>query len=405
MTRVLAALLGIQSPHFLLGLQELEQRTGRKNTDIRLSAEVLQAARQKLLLLGLDPDDTTGHELYAVLGQRLQADEQRLISRLTETGIAEPLTQLSRLLNTYLQPIRCYALKPSAARKLLKANAPKRTMKLLGYRSVDSLLKHESAAALCAVAWQVESSAWAKKQLNSYAKLQATDFEMRQLSIETITSKRWSAVTEALPAGRGVLCVKEQGAVVVLPQEPARYSVIAAVVLSLHAANDIRATSTYLKLHQMQPNFGAAVQRGVTGHTVVGTQLLGRPLAWQTVQQYFARLGQGVSRDVFEPFISAEEFVWHGVERILADLEPGFMFWSGSSYVAHQDQQGHVVSLNIVDTVLSHANGLPYAAHCIEQFRHELTTELSVRYMLDERMRESVIGQLQRQFATEPALA
>jgi len=410
MTRVLAELLGRTDPAFFLGLQQVERSAGRPSTDIRLSVEVQQQMRVKLRELGLDPSDTTGEELYAALGEKLQGDEERFIAALTKNvkKSADPLAHLARVLGQYLEPKQCFALKATVAKKLLKANLPKKTMKLLGYRSADSMLKHETAASLSAVAWLVEPEAWSKKHLVAYGKLKASDFEIRALSIEYPPSKRWQNLAETVVASKrhNIASQRELGTVVLLPfaEDKPAFATLVTAVLALHAVNDIYATSTYLKLHQVQPNFGAVVKQAASGDATLSASLLDEPVSWSLVQQYFARLGGAAEKQLFEPVIQAEDFAWHSVESVLAAVEPSLHFWQGTAHLAHV-HDGHVVSANLTDALLSHCNGLPYAERIVQQFRHALSTELSLRYMQHGRLQESILGEVQNQLASEPALA
>jgi hypothetical protein len=137
MTRVLAELLHAHEPSFRLGLRQLEQVSGAPAHDIRLSTEVQQIVQDKLLALGLDPNDTTGEELYAALGTRLKQDEKHLRQALREygSGSEDPLEQVVKALSGLDLPKTTFALKQPVARRLFKSAEPKRTMKTLGYRS------------------------------------------------------------------------------------------------------------------------------------------------------------------------------------------------------------------------------------------------------------------------------
>src|SRR6185369_14848313 len=86
MTRFLSEALGAVEPVFSRSIQQLEHAAGLPGTDIRLTADIIQKTRTKIADLGLDPDDTTGQELYGALQERLAKDEQTVRSVL---GVAE----------------------------------------------------------------------------------------------------------------------------------------------------------------------------------------------------------------------------------------------------------------------------------------------------------------------------
>lgn len=406
MTRVLSELLDAREPSFRLSLNALENSTGRPNADIRLTAEIVQGMQCKLRELGLDPRDTTPQELHATLGAKLQQQEQSFARAIKgkSTKSGDPIAHVSLALQKVLQPKTCLALKNSVAKRLLKANLPKKTLKALGYRSADSMLKHELAANLYAAATLIETDAWLKKQHAAYNKLKATDFELRDLSIEHPTSKRWQSIAESVVAARkhNILSFKELGAIVLLPL-PARtpeLPTLTAAILSLHAANEIFAASTYLRLHQVQPQFGAVVRQVVDGEPILDTSLLDRPISWNMVQHYFDRYKDIIRKDIFEPVVQAEDVVWHNAEQLLSRIEPSMVFWTNTGHLALLDSRG-IVSCNLTDQLLTHCNDIPFEQRVLDRFRHALMTELSLRYMTVERVEQAITSKFQKQLAVQ----
>ncbi len=67
MTKFLQGLLTSNEPLFPVVLQQLETSTGHDGVDVRLIADITQAAHTVMRQLRLDPADTTAHELYLAL--------------------------------------------------------------------------------------------------------------------------------------------------------------------------------------------------------------------------------------------------------------------------------------------------------------------------------------------------
>ncbi len=408
MTRLIADLLGHSGASFRLGLQQLERSAGCPSHDIRLAASVLQTTQTKLHELGLDRHDTTGRELYAALGRRLEHDETRLAVALRGQSPEsdDPIAHVARTLKAACAGQNCFALKNSTAKKLLRTYVPRRTMKALGYRSVDSLLKHEAVAQLFAAASLLESDAWSKRMIGAYARLQQTDFEVRALRIEHPTSSRWQQLAETVVALKKhhILSFKELGAVVLLPLPAERppLVVLTTTVLAVHAVNSIQAASTFLKLHQTRQEFGPIVQQIVIGEPTLRTRLLDMPVSWHVVQRYYAQTGHQRAAQVFEPVVHAEDFVWHSVESVVADIDASLSYWRGTGHLALM-HDGQVVSCNLTDAVLSYCNGLPFAKRLRHNFQHALHTELMLMYLSHERLEQAIVGELHRELATEPA--
>ncbi len=408
MTRVLSELLGAQEPMFHMGLQKLERASGHNSTDIRLSTELTRAAASKIHELGLDPKDTTGEELYHALCQRLKADDERLLATLKEKyghGKTTTVAHVAEALRQVPVPRSVYALKAAVAKRLLKKIQPKHVMKQLGYRSFDSMLKHEQPAALMAAAWLAESAQWRKQVLEQYKKLKATDFEIRDLNIICPDSKRWQALTDSLVLDKKhtVLSVKELGTVVLLPlpeQQPPAATTLT-LLLALHAMNDIRAASTFLKLCQVKPDFGQTVQTIVSDEPVLGAHLFDQAVPWQIIQRYYARFSDRFREEIFAPHVQADDLAWHSIEKILAYIEPSMSFWQHTNNLSllHNHQP---VSMNIIDVSLSYCNQLPYANRIVDYFRHSLWHELLIRYLKHDNVEQTMIGGLQAELVSEP---
>jgi hypothetical protein len=406
MTRVLSELLGAQEPLFQQSLRQLESLSGHPQADIRLSTEIQQLTRLKLRELGLDGHDTTGPELYAALGHRLGIDEARFAALLMGDAApgSDPGAQIARILQQKITNRSCFALKSVAAKKLLKANLPRKTMKLLGYRSADSMLKHESAASLFAAAWLIESVQWTKRVFTAYGRLQVSEFETRDIAIEHPFSKRWQELAETVVATKKhqVLSFKELGAVVLLPlpagQPP--LATLTATVLTIHALNEIRAAGTFLKLHQLQPGFGSVVQQVVLGEPMLPSEALDEPVSWHSLHQYFERFGRTVRTDIFEPVVAAEELVWNSVEHVLTQIDPALEFWKNTAHLGLVGA-GQPVPLNLTDALLSHANLLGFNRRVVQYFKQSLRAELLLRYLSHDKLEQTVFGNLRAKLAPE----
>ncbi len=225
MTRFLSESLKAEEPFFRLALQRMEAARGHRNTDIRFSAQVRREARDKLRELGLDPDDTTPEELYHVLQERLKADDARLtrhLRTLAATHVsaeAEVVSGMVHALKGLPDSKRCFALKNSSLRAIFKKLPPKKAMKQLGYRSVDSFLKHEDPVSVLAAAFLSEGITWQHQLLEQYKRLTPSDFENRNIRITRPDSPRWRklAASSVSRKKHNILCFKEAGALILLP--------------------------------------------------------------------------------------------------------------------------------------------------------------------------------------------
>lgn len=226
MSRILATFLDKPEAVIAATVDQLEAKTGYLSHDVRLLAENSQKIRTKMVELGLDPDDSSGEEFYHALLARYGSDcaaVDRALSVGTKTDINHRLELAIQLIGHISPSNDVWAIKRPVARKLLAELAPKRTMKQLGYRSLDSMLKHEDAAKLFLVASATESATWQKSAVSKIDKLSSTDRELRPVEIVRLTSG-----TE-VTSSNGPL-----GVVGVVPDQLPKNTPVLSIALLLH---------------------------------------------------------------------------------------------------------------------------------------------------------------------------
>ncbi|GAC1498543.1 MAG: hypothetical protein NVS1B10_00470 [Candidatus Saccharimonadales bacterium] len=413
MTRFLSESLQAKEPYFGLALRQLEKANSSPGHDIRLSSEVIQNTRQKILSLDLDPNDTTAAELYHVLLQRMADDDKALVKKLRTyaalnvSADADIVDGIVGFLNGLNDSKRCYALKTSCLKSILKDVQPKKAMKQLGYRSFESLLKHESPTTIMTMAWLVEGKAWQRKVYDKYKKLTSKDFEDRQINILKLQSKRWQdfARTYSAQSKHNVLAFYELGTLVILPL-PTTVPVgtaTASLSLCLHELNSIRSSSSFMKFCQVRPDFGLIVQHIANHEPQLNSVLLDKPVPWQLVQRFYSSLPDFFSKDIFEPHVELADMIWQPIEKTLATIEPAFEFWEKTTNLAviydHKP-----VSMNVLDIALAKCNLLPFEERVVHYFQTALRHELLLRYMQLDTLEQSIISELQPKLVTEKVM-
>ncbi|HYH74819.1 MAG TPA: hypothetical protein VD735_02550, partial [Candidatus Saccharimonadales bacterium] len=382
----------------------------RPSADIRLSSELSAAVRTKIIELGLDPADTTGPELYKALHARLHQDELRLQEALRiapEATANEVVLGVQKFLSGKKIAGTCFAIKGTSIKKLLKKKIPKNVMKALGYRSFDSMVKHEQMSAIYAAAMLVESHTWHRNFRELYAKLGPSDFEQRTITITAPKTKRWHTFAEKYVSAtkHNIICFKELGAVVLLPIEQKIDGLaITSMLLALHYMNDIRSYSSYMKLQQVRPGFGKSIEKSAYAEPMTSASLAGQAVPWKVIQRYYGKLTAAQHPEVFEPHVQPEDLQWKEAEDVLISLEPSLAFWRGTQYVCalHDDQP---VSMNILDVALGYCNNLRFDDRIVHFVRQHLWHELMGRYMHQENLEAAVHRQLSIELVPAPALA
>ena len=142
------------------------------------------------------------------------------------------------------------------------------------------MLRREQVTTVFAAAWLLESASRLKAMLDSYKKLKASNFEIRQIAIVAPNTKHWRELASKVVSLKkhNIISLKEFGTVVLLPlpdnSPPA--ATLTTFILALHEMNEVRACTTFLKLCQVKLNFGKLVQTVVIGESILNAELLDR---------------------------------------------------------------------------------------------------------------------------------
>jgi len=400
MSKLLSQLLEAREPLFQIAIHDLEKATGNPSADVRLTAEIVGKVHMKMRELGLDPRDTTGHELYQALINLVAKHDEFLAHRLGGNDPADVPTMLGHIKTAVEHlnvPKTAWVLKHSVAKRLLKATPPKKVMKQLGYRSIDSMLKREPIGEIYGALRFAESSEWLDMFLGKYKKLQPIDFESRPIEIIQLDPKRWNNLTEPFVRHKrhNITHLKELGVILMLPMpiERMRGITITALPLMLHYVNEIRMYSAYFKLQQVRPDFGNILVETLVNDPSQHAVIAGQHIHWRVIQRYFAAADPSSHPEIFEPHVQPEDLAWRKAEAVLYRLEPALHFWHDMDYIGLAMPDGPI-SFNLMDVAASYINGLGYEQRTAYHFREALWNEIFARYLGHKTLEYQVLKQL-----------
>lgn len=406
---MLSQLLGAREPDFRLRLNELERSRTSSAADIHLSTEILRRTQAKIRELGLDPRDTSGEELYQALRQRLLDDNRRLMTHLElddNASSAEILSAVQQFVTKLAIPRSCFAIKHSTIKRMLTNVVPTRTMRLLGYRSLSSMLKREPVSQIYAAAMVAESRTWRDSLMQQYALLQPSNFETRPTVIYYPKSAKWQNIAnEFMQKHHHVsIAFKELGGLVVLPvnvEIPAL--AITTVLLLLEGMNDIRSSGAYLKLQQVRPDFGNLVARIMSDSPIASFRFNSDALSWNIIQHYYNKSPSAAYSSLFEPHLQVEDMELISAENAIIERMPALEFWEGTNNLAHLDDD-QPVSFNMADVALSVANNIPFKNRVVQYMRNHVWCDLLARYLKPDDL-EHILLEPNSAMTLEPALA
>ncbi len=398
--KLVAELVGADKQVVREMFARLELQSGNPDVDLRLTGEIYGKLHMKMRALGLDPGDTTPRELYQALVNLAARHDLFLATRL---GIDHPQDAkevagaVVKLVGRMRLPKHSWALKPSAARRLLKATPPKGLMKLLHYRSLDSMLKRESATTLLAVARHSEPAQWQERFVHTYKKLQANDFEVRDIEVAFLSEKRWEAVGRIFGGTKhnNIVHTPEAGAIVLLPVqvENRQGLTLTSLLLTLHYINEIRAFSTYGKFVHMRPDFGSLLVEHLLHQKQDHVSVAGQPVHWRIVHRYYGTTDRVNHPEIFEPHVQPEDLAYRKAEAVLYHLEPALHFWHDTDYVGLPRTDGPI-SFSLTDAAMNLVNGLPYEKRAYYHMQDALWNEVYSRYVGQRNFEKQILQQL-----------
>jgi hypothetical protein len=400
MSKYLSDLLEAEEPMFSLALRQLERASGDQSTDVRLTAEIMGKAHLKMRELGLDPKDTTGKELYQALLALVEKHDEFIVRRLggnDSTDVQDLLPRIRKSFEDLHMPKTVWVLKTSVAKRMLKSSPPRKVMKHLGYKSVDSMIKRESTYELFASLRFAEDPKWLNNFLEKYKKLKASDFEERNIEVILLDSKKWGELTREFVHKKrhNLTHLKELGVIVMLPMHVERMKGIAITVLPLllHYYNELRLYSAYFKLQQVRGDFGSIVAETLVADPGQHAIMAGQAIHWRVIQRYFGKLENEYHPEMFEPHVQPEDLHWRKAEEVLFRLEPALHFWHDIDYVAVM-HEGRPISFNLMDVAICYVNKLSFAGRAMYHFRESLWNEIFIRYLGQKTLETQILKQL-----------
>jgi hypothetical protein len=400
MATILRDLLDAEEPVFSLSLRQLETASGQQGTDARLIGEIAEKMRHGTEALGLDPTDTTGHELYGGLMNRIAADNLRVTKLIGGTD-PDDVHAMVPLMVKAVENMKinrsAWVLKRSVAKKLLSQMPPKKLMKHLGYRSIDSMLKHENIDEIYTALRFSEGGEWLQKYNELFKTIKPSDFETRDISIVVMDHDKYVDLATHFVEKKlhNITHTKEMGVIVVVPMHAERMKGITlkSLPLMFHYINEIRLYSSFFKLKQVNPNFGTTVVDTLNADPGKASQMAGQHVHWRVIQRYFGKLKDEAHPEAFEPHVQPEDLHWRHAEEMLTLLDPEMEFWQNKDYVGRM-YDGLPVTFNLMDVSLGYSNGEKYESRYVYHFRESLWNEIFMRYMGHKNLEDQILKQL-----------
>ena len=413
MTRQLSQLLQANELDFHHAIARLEAASGYLSHDIRLSSDLDRITRDKIASLNLDPNDTTDEELYQALQHKIRRDDQELIKKIRTLSAINVAADgdisagIVYSVNSLAKEYSCFTIKGYVLKKLIKLNPPKKLMKLLGYRSIESMLKHEQPNIIVAIASKVESNSWINQYRTQLKHLKSSDCEQQKVNLSTMNGDKWSKIGQRIIDDQRITVIvnKETASILVLPlvnENPANGLTIATLSLTLEALNSLVVISSYLGLSQLASDFGDRLALITAEDPVIGISLIDNNLSWQMIHRFLYRISSSIESLVDMPIDLHQASMWQPIELLISKIEPNLNFWKDTNHLCRLNgAKNSPVSFNVIDNAINLCNKHQFTNQTASYAQQSLWQELVMRYIRPELLTEAINRQLQPKLVSE----
>ncbi|MGI9028225.1 MAG: hypothetical protein ACR2FM_05310 [Candidatus Saccharimonadales bacterium] len=395
MSRLISEVLRAPEPSFSQAIKKWEQISGQSGHDIRLLSDITQARKRALQTLNLDENDTTARELFFALRHRAVETNRELELELQINDTDTPdqiISKIVAFIDGLTVQREVWVIKHSVIKQLLKKHSPKKVLKMLGFRSIDSVLKRSNSYELLALAYQIESSDWVAKMHTHFKKLKPTDFQATKSCMFVVEPSRVAKLHSGGYKRSNIIVPNyETGTVLVVPPTQRFPLDVLTLTLSLlQMLYELRAYSAYFRLLSVKTDFGSRLQalmkNGLPG-ALHETQI-----GWKVLQRHLMSATDSFV-SVEQPHLQYDDIVLTAPIPVLAEVLPSMPFWNDNSYV-FMTENNRPVSLHLLDVVVNASNQLPYESGVATHLQQHLWEELGLRYLQNPEVEAFTLSEL-----------
>ncbi len=396
MSKLLVQLLDVDEKGFRRYIDKLEKACMHPGLDIKLTAELITKSRDKIRQIGLDISDTKPKEMYYALLHLAKKHDELIVKKLN-IGRKNP-EKVAKILATTSNKLsgneKCLALTNSGTKKILKAVPPKKTLKTLKYRSLDSVLKRENPKLLYHLATIIEDKSWKSQIHAKMRRLEPKYVSWQQVEYVLMPDNWYKKVINIIDNSRAYTTNAETGSVVVLPvfDKTKTGSIALALSLLLQQAQNLSVRSLPYRQEALGHGFSLVLSEIAHKKQAQLVSIHGLTPSWAAVHEL---LGKGhIKISAPETEFVLDDLNWSTTETKLASLVSEMDFWIYSHYLAISTNSLKPVSIHLTDVLLSLVNELEYGEQSVVHFENSLWNEIQVRYLQEDVLAHSLVHQL-----------
>ena len=396
MSRLLVQLLHADERQFRSFVERLERACLNPGVDIRLSAEIITKTREKARTLGLDAVDTTAKEMYFALKNKLLQNDLKLKDKLkiddnsaqsNTEKLAKQATKLSKKEVTL-------CVSAVGVKRILIAVPPRKTLRLLKLRSLESVLKREDPRILYALALQIEDASWKSQVHAKIKRLQSKDINWLPVAVLCIPSV-WMEKSYSHISHHGfMLSCSDIGVVALLPvvKKYTPGTTTMSLGLILQAVQRLSIGTMPYRRQGFVQGYQNILPEIAHNKQPALLPIHGLTPSWRAVHQLLS-LGL-IDDDGPDVELILGDLYWESTEMKLASIVPDFDFWVDTHYLGVKTEK-EPVSLHLLDVAREVVSESEYSQRQAKHLEGSIWNELQIRYLKQDAMSKALSQQLQ----------
>jgi hypothetical protein len=273
---------------------------------------------------------------------------------------------------------KVWAVKSSTGRKQLRANPPKKLLKIFKLRSIDSALKRETPGLFYCFARLVENQAWSAKHAAQTSRMNTSDFDYVQINLSVLGESRRKQLRDAgVTLNRIIYSDQESAHIeICLPEKRFNGDTLFIVDSLIHQIRLMVHRAEYYKSQGLKADFPDKLA-DVRSQGFQGLEKPEQPFSWPAILYGSTELGISGLMQPYEPFGSSDDLLIPSLAQIM-----NFDFWKHPYGMYHDSDM--VVSFNLSDMIINAVNGIPPQNAYVNHGRTNLYKELYARYLHHE---------------------
>lgn len=390
-SRVISGIFKAKEPEFSHRIHDLEKLSGKNGHDIRVLVDTIHHFKNLSGHLNLDATDTTSRELFHSLVAQIKKDSDKLEQRLGIKQSDNP-EEVAKKCAGYLEKRvawrKFWCVKQSVLKKQLKLNPPKKTMRILGFRSIDSMLKREPAVQTLILAKMIESSAWQKNYVQQAGSMTNSDFDEQQITIRLIASARVSSLRKAgIDTRRAVYSSEESSGIIIAPlSKRFEGDTIFYFDTIINHINGVILRSAFYRYKGLRPDFFETL-KDIREGGFKRASFINWPIRWSALMHSIQHHGNRKLAERLDLNVAAHELFGLSTEKEIQQFgvwEKGLIFSDGS---------GSLVSTHLSDAIINAINRNDFENSYTEFGKNRLYDELFSRYLAHDEVIDDLFNE------------